>query len=179
MFCKECGRKSENAGSFCSSCGAKLVTPVQEEPVETQVKQIENQVKQKTKLGISVGLFGATLYFMGLISIIPLVVMAGYVLLFEESEWLKKVAVKAVGIVVIFSVVSALVGLLGGTHSFFHNLFVLFRADLSLDWLDRIVLIFRAIASIIQTIILLLFGFMALIQGEEFNMCDSIIGKNM
>lgn len=34
--------------------------------------------------------FGAALYFMGFLSIIPLLIMAGYVLLFEENEWLKK-----------------------------------------------------------------------------------------
>jgi len=179
MFCKECGTKNENVGGFCSSCGAKLVAPVQEKSIESQVKPMDNQVRQKTKLGISVGLFGAALYFMGLIGVIPLVLMAGYVLLFEESGWLKKAAIKAVGIVVIISILSALVGLLGSSHSFFHNLIMLFRVEVNLDWLNRIVLIFHTIISVIQTIVLLVFGLMALIQGEKFNLFDNIIGKNM
>ncbi|SDN56059.1 hypothetical protein [Acetanaerobacterium elongatum] len=45
---------------------------------------------QKAKLGITVGLLGATIYLMALMGSIPLIIIAGYVLLFEENEWLKK-----------------------------------------------------------------------------------------
>jgi len=172
MFCKKCGTKNENAGGFCSSCGAELAEPAQNQPVVIQEKK-------KSKIGISVVLFGAALYFIGLIGIIPLVLMAGYVLLCEESIWLKKVAIKAVGIVIIFGVLSTLVGLLGETHSFLFNLVMLFRVNANLDWLHRIVSIFHIIVSVIQTIILLAFGFFALIQGEKFNLFDNVIGKNM
>ena len=177
MFCKECGTKNESAGGFCSSCGAQLTAPVQEKPIESRAKPIQSQVKQKAKLGISVGLFGAALYFMGLIGIIPLVLMAGYVLLCEESEWLKKVAIKAVAIVIMIGILSALVGLLGSSHSFFNNLILLFGLEVNLDWLHRIVLIFHTIISVIQTIVLLVFGLLALIQGEKFTLFDNVFGK--
>ena len=50
---------------------------------------------QKTRLGISVGLLGAAIYFMGLFSgYLLAVLLAGYVLLFEENSWLRKNAVK-------------------------------------------------------------------------------------
>ncbi len=72
-FCKECRERKDNEG-------------------ETDV--------QKTKLGISVGLLGAAIYFMGLFSgYMVAVLLAGYVLLFEENEWLKKSAVKAIAVV--------------------------------------------------------------------------------
>ena len=43
---------------------------------------------QKTKLGISVGLLGAAIYFMGLFGgYLVAVLLAGYILMFEENEW--------------------------------------------------------------------------------------------
>ncbi len=44
---------------------------------------------QKTKLGVSVALMGAALYFLGLFSgYVALIILAGYVLLMEENVWL-------------------------------------------------------------------------------------------
>lgn len=53
----------------------------------------------KTKLGISVGLLGTMVYFAALFGgYTPVILLAGYVLLFEENEWLKKAAIKAVAL---------------------------------------------------------------------------------
>lgn len=57
---------------------------------------------QKTKLGLSVGLVGAALYFLGLYSFIPAFLLAGYVLLKEENEWLRKSAVRMLALVLGF-----------------------------------------------------------------------------
>lgn len=56
----------------------------------------------KTKLGISVALMGAGLYFLGVFSFIPAFLLAAYVLLCEENAWLKRNAVRMVIIVVGF-----------------------------------------------------------------------------
>ena len=46
----------------------------------------EGIIMQKTKLGISVGMLGAVLYFMGIFSGYLLVaILAAYVLLYEEN----------------------------------------------------------------------------------------------
>lgn len=58
---------------------------------------------QKTKLGLSVGLVGAALYFLGLFSFIPAFLLAAYVLLMEENQWLKRAAVKMVAVLIGFS----------------------------------------------------------------------------
>jgi hypothetical protein len=50
---------------------------------------------QKTKFGISVVMMGAAIYFLGLINILGLLVVGGYVLLFESNVWLKKRVIKA------------------------------------------------------------------------------------
>ena len=51
---------------------------------------------EKSKLGISINLFAALLYFLSAVALSPLVgvIAAGYVLLFEESIRLKKTAIK-------------------------------------------------------------------------------------
>ena len=68
---------------------------------------------EKTKLGISVGLMAAGIYLITLFGgLVPAVLLAGYVLLFEDSEWLKKNAVKAVLTYVMFSVASLVLNLI-------------------------------------------------------------------
>ena len=135
---------------------------------------------QKTKVGISVGLFGAALYFVGLISIIPLVVMAGYVLLFEENEWLKKTAVKAVGVVVFFTILSVIIGLLSNSTSLLSEIVYLFNGTINMSGLNRILSICRLVINIVQSLFLLLLGFKALTQGNiKLGTVDSTINKHM
>ena len=66
---------------------------------------------QKTRLGITVGLMGALTYFIALFGgYLAMIIVAGYILLFESNEWLKKAAVKAavitIGFAVLISVIS-------------------------------------------------------------------------
>lgn len=67
---------------------------------------------EKTKLGISIGLLGAGMYFAGLAGALPALLLAGYVLLREENSWLKRMAVKAAAIVLLMAVFPACWGLL-------------------------------------------------------------------
>ncbi|MCL2099439.1 MAG: zinc ribbon domain-containing protein [Oscillospiraceae bacterium] len=134
----------------------------------------------KTKLGISVGLFGAALYFIGLLDIIPLTIIAGYTLLCEENEWLKKTAVKALAIVIFFSVVSAFIGLLSNSSSFLNDVVMLFKGSIDLSWLNRITSILRTVLSFMQTLVLLTAGFKALSQ-KTFNLIilDGVLNKHL
>jgi hypothetical protein len=142
---------------------------------------MENNEKiTKTKLGISAGLFGAALYFVGLMSIIPLVVMAGYVLLCEENEWLKKAAVKAVAIVLFFTVISTLISLVGNSETLLEQLAGLFRTSLEIPFLYRIMAICRTAIALAQAALLLLLGLKALKQETiKIGPIDTIIAKHM
>jgi len=135
---------------------------------------------QKTKVGISVGLFGAALYFVGLISIIPLVVMAGYVLLFEENEWLKRAAVKAVAVVIFFTILSTIIGLISNSTSLLTDIVNLLNGTINMSGLNRILSICRLIVTIAQSLFLLMLGFKALTQGNiKLGSVDSTISKHM
>ena len=82
---------------------------------------------QKTKLGISVGLLGAVLYFMGIFSGYLLVVLlAAYVLVYEENGWLKQSAVRAVAILLVFSFGSTAVKLIPDAIDFIDNIAMIF-----------------------------------------------------
>lgn len=63
---------------------------------------------QKTKLGLSVTFVAALAYFFGLFSTIPAVLLVAFVLLKEDDEWLKKMVVKALILVLVFWVAGSL-----------------------------------------------------------------------
>lgn len=134
---------------------------------------------QKTKLGISVGLLGAALYFLGALSIIPAFLLAGYVLLMEDNEWLKKTAVKMVIMIIVFNILYLAVGMVQNVFDSLDIIFgwiTPFRIDvpLNLDQLARIVLV------ILRDLILIISGFNALTMGTiKSKFMDNIINKHM
>ena len=95
---------------------------------------------EKTKLGISVGLMAAITFFSGLfirgeLSIL-LILLAGYCLLAEENVWLKKCAVKAVALMVIFAVVTTVVGLIPEAFNFIDGIFMIFNGRFSVPIIE-------------------------------------------
>lgn len=73
----------------------------------------------KTKLGISQGMLGAVVYFTAaLLGYISLFIVGGYILLVEKTEWLKKCVVKAVVLMLLYSLLSTVIGLIPQMFSF-------------------------------------------------------------
>ena len=82
---------------------------------------------QKSNFGVSVGVVGAAMYLLSLFSgYLAALLLIGYVLLFESNTWLKRTAVKVAVITFIFSVASALLGLLPNCISTIHSFVYLF-----------------------------------------------------
>jgi hypothetical protein len=68
---------------------------------------------EKSKLGISIALFSALLFFIGVMGgVLAVMIATGYVLFFEENLYLKKTTIKALVITIGFSIFSTLVMLL-------------------------------------------------------------------
>ncbi len=65
---------------------------------------------EKTRLGISVGMMAAIMYIMGLINVTALILVAGYVLICETDEWLRKAAIKAIAVYAVFALVPIFFG---------------------------------------------------------------------
>ena len=136
---------------------------------------------EKTKLGISVGLMGAALYFLGLFSsYIVAVLLAGYVLLFEDNAWLKKSAVKAVAVLAIFSFATAVVNLLPNAVNLINDFVAIFGGHFYLSFLSNLVGFVTTALNLLEKLLLLGLGLTALNQGTlPVPFVDGLINKHM
>ncbi|MBR2407748.1 MAG: hypothetical protein IKB07_02210 [Lachnospiraceae bacterium] len=75
---------------------------------------------EKSKLGISVSLFGALTFMSGYFGISVLVLVAGYILLREENASLRKNAVGTIVLYLAFAALSLCIGLLSNVISLFN-----------------------------------------------------------
>lgn len=60
----------------------------------------------KSKMGVPIALLGAATFFLGALSLTPTVLLIGYILIREENEWLRNVAIKASGVIIFFGLIS-------------------------------------------------------------------------
>ncbi|HEX3037684.1 MAG TPA: hypothetical protein VHO94_01655 [Oscillospiraceae bacterium] len=135
---------------------------------------------QKTKLGISVGLLGAAICFMGVINIIPMILLAGYVLWAEDNEWLKKLAVKAVIVFVAAAILLAFVGILDDVVSFCNSLVGSFVSNFTINIPLNLDALLKDIICVIRDGLLLILGISALHQGSiSVGSVDKLVDKNM
>lgn len=122
---------------------------------------------QKTKLGVTVALFGASIYFISLFGgYIPAIILGGYVLLMEENLWLKKTAVKSVAVLIMFSLFSSLLGLIPGAIGFVDDIFNIFGGYFTIGIVSSIVNMLLSALSLLRTLLFVLLGLKALNQGD-------------
>lgn len=136
---------------------------------------------QKTKLGISVGLLGATIYFTSLVGgyTVP-IFLTGYILLFEENEWLKKTSVKAVSLAVFFSLLITVLNFVPNTIDFVDSIFDIFNGDFHISFLTRLITAIIAAIEIAEKILFILLGIKALNQASiSISIIDKLINKYM
>lgn len=134
----------------------------------------------KTKLGISVGLLGATAYFLGLVGgYVPLVILVGYILLFESDRWLKVSGIKAVAVCIFFSVISVIVSLIPNAITLIDNVCRIFEGSFTLDAVTKIVNLVNTIITIAEKVVLLALAFSALNQKTfGFGVVDNLINTH-
>lgn len=136
---------------------------------------------QKTKLGISVAVLGAAVYFTGLFSgYLITIVLAGYILLMEENVWLKKAAVKSVALMICFSILSAVLGLIPDVIGFVDSIFNIFGGSFHISVLTNIVYMLRDGLDLVEKVLFLLLGLKALNQGTiKVPVIDKFVEKCM
>ncbi len=120
----------------------------------------------KSKLGVSVGLVGAALYFAGLFNgMLLLFVLIGYVLLVEDNEWLRRTAVKSGVICVMFALLLAVIGLIPGVMGFIGDFFGIFGGSFSIPFITSIIMFIESGIELIKIVFFILLGIKALNQG--------------
>ena len=135
----------------------------------------------KTKLGVSVGLLGAAAYFLGLFSgNVVLALLVGYVLLFEENEWLRRTVVKAMAIGIFFSVLTTVIGFIPDIIGIINNAAMVFGKTVSISVVSKIITFILSVISFVRVVLMLILGFKALNQGTiRLGVVDKTIDKHM
>lgn len=136
---------------------------------------------QKTKLGVSVGLLGAAVYFSAAFGgYVAMFLVAGYVLLFEENEWLKKAAVKAATLMIAVGVLNTAIGLIPDVLNWLYSFLTVFDVYISVSTVSTIFDSIIGAISIIRTVFFLILGVKALNQGTvNVPVVDKLINKYM
>ena len=136
---------------------------------------------EKTKLGISVGLLGVIVFAAALFGgYFPLLLVAGYILLREENEWLRKSAVQAVVTSIAFSFLIYAVGLIPDALDWFVSLINIFGTSFYFSVINGIINAVTSALSIIREILFLLMILKAFKQESiQIPVVDKIIEKYM
>lgn len=101
-------------------------------------------------------------------------------LLFEEDEWLKKNAVKAVATLMLFSCFTTVTGLLSDALGFVGEIFDVFHGYFIIAFLLKIVRAVTGIIGFIKTVLFFGLGINALRQGSiPIPVVDPLIDKYM
>ena len=121
---------------------------------------------QKTKLGITVGALGAITFFAGFFGgYLAAIVLAGYALLFEENAWLKRSVVKAVVLMVFFSVTVAIINVIPDLLGFAGNIASVFNGNFSIIKVNQVVNVVVSGLNLVEKVLFLGLGVKALSQG--------------
>lgn len=136
---------------------------------------------QKTRLGISVGLLGAALYFSGLFGgYMITILLAGYVLLCEENAWLKKSAVKTVAIMMGFSLLGSLIYLIPNAIGVIDSVLNVFGGNFYLAFVSNIIDVLDKVLVLAEKLLFIVLGLKAFNQGNiSVPVIDKLINKYM
>ena len=94
---------------------------------------------EKTKLGLSVRLVGALCFLMCLFGgYTPALLLTGYILLCETDDGLKKTAITSVLLLVLFSAVTLVIGLIPDIMDVFEAMAAIFDEYLGVRFIDNI-----------------------------------------
>ncbi len=112
----------------------------------------------KTKLGISMAMFAGLTYILGYVSGYSiLILIMGYVFICESEHALKKTVLRAMLLLVVFSVVSALVNLLPNLISVMDAFMGIFghAGDIYIPFISNVVRFIDVVLSVMKKIIFL------------------------
>ena len=133
----------------------------------------------RTKLGISVGLLGAATYLAAYFGgYVPAILLAGYVLLVEDNEWLRRTVVKAVALLISFAFLQALIGFIPSILSWIYTLVDIFDGKFEYETVTSIITLITKAIEIVKTCLFLILGAKALNQGTvTVPFVDGIVNK--
>ena len=137
---------------------------------------------QKSKLGISVGLIAAISYFACIFGggYTVSILICGYVLLREDNPWLKRITLKAVVLLALFSIASFIINLIPNCIGAINDFAMAINHPFSTTFISSVVAGLSSILDIIRNILFVLLGIKALSQGTiRLPIIDKMLDKYM
>ena len=134
---------------------------------------------EKTKLGVSIGLLGAGIFAAALFGgFVATIVLAGYVLLMESNEWLRRTAVKAVVTLVCFSFITAVIDLIPDALNWVASIPNAFGANIRFTFFNDVFGVITDFIGICKVLTFISLIFKALNLGTiKLPVIDDIINK--
>ena len=118
---------------------------------------------QKSKLGLPAGLAAAIMYMTGVFGgYFPALLLAGFVLLYEEENFIRRAAVKTVILMFLFSILNFVIYLIPDIVGIFQNLLAIFKVYFATNFLDNISATFGQTLSLVETVLFLVLAVLAL-----------------
>lgn len=120
MFCSKCGNQLPDGTAVCPNCGEQFAQEASfasaSNPTVQQLNanfQSQAQRMVKSKLGVSCGILAALLSFSGAFGWnVVFTLIAGYIFLFENDQWLKSYTAKVTKIFVVYNIVTLAISLI-------------------------------------------------------------------
>lgn len=137
---------------------------------------------KSTKLGISVGLIGAIIYFSSAFGggYLIALLLCGYVLLAEDNAWLRKTSVKAVVLMISFSLLNVILGIIPEMWGIITSLLSIFNKYPSSSFIAGCSSAITGVISLIRSILFIILGLKAFNQGTiRLPIIDAFIDKHM
>lgn len=136
----------------------------------------------KTKIGISAGAYAAFTFLMALWGgWIPLTIAVGFVLIFESNEWLRATVVKAVALLVCFSLLTVFLNIIPHLFSLINSAIRIFNGEgISTTKLDQIISFLSNIIGILERVFFLLLALFALkMKTIRIGFIDNFVQKHL
>lgn len=142
---------------------------------------IEVKTMEKTKLGVSVSLLGAAAYLLALFGgYTPLLLLVGYIFLFEDHDRLKKTALKAFVLNVCFSLAVTAAGLIPDLLDWIASVVRVFDGIFDYSVIRSIFVVITDGLYFLRTCLFLLLGLKALkAESCATPIADEIVTKHM
>lgn len=137
---------------------------------------------QKSKLGISVGLIAAISYFACIFGggFTVSIIICGYVLIREDNPWLKRISLKAVILLALFSIISFVLNLIPNCLGTINEFAMAINHPFSTNFITSIVDGLTSILEIVRNILFVVLGLKALSQGTiRLPIIDKMLDKYM
>lgn len=139
----------------------------------------------KTKLGIGIGIASCLAYLAGFFGgYIVLVLVAGYVLLCEDNDFLRNAAVKALGVALLFSILPVLLGFIPDVFGLVDNVMSIFGSTERFSYyavplkISSIIVFIDNVLAILRKVVMLLLALKALkLQTIKIPIVDDLINR--